>query len=149
MTIREVFSGILPAMLAGVLILAACRDDTADEVGDQIDSDVIGSPTAAPGLSEDIERVTIAISDGEFDVGQIELIEERPTVLTVENSDDVAYWLEIGDLVNGTEIPAGETVNVEFTTPVEDVYTGELLSEQGGEVLDEMDVEVIGPVGEP
>ena len=138
------------SMLIGmctVLLVAACQDD--DEVADQIEGDVIGSPTAAAGLEEDIEEVSVEITDGELGEDGIELIEERPSILRVQNNDDVAYVLHIDPLVNGAAIPAGESVSIEFTTPVSNDYTAELLPETGDEPLDTMSVEVINATGAP
>ena len=136
-------------MLCAVLLVVACQDDDADEVADQIEGDVIGSPTAAAGLEEDIEEASIEISDGEFDGDQIELTEDRPTVLTVTNNDDVAYSLQIDPIVTTTLIPAGDDVSIEFTTPAVDEYTGELLPEAGGEPLDTLTVQVTDAAGIP
>ena len=132
-----------------VLLVTASQDDDADEVADQIEGDVIGSPTAAAGLEEDIEAVSIEIEDGELAQDQIELTEERPTVLTVTNHDDESYMLRIDPLVTETLIPAGDELSIEFTTPATEEYTAELLHEAGGEPLDTMLVQVTNASGIP
>lgn len=138
----------LAIMCCAMLLLVACQDDDDDNVADQIEGDVIGSPTAAAGLEEDIEEVAVEVSDGAFVDEGIELTEERPTVLHVTNHDDVAYVLRIDPLVNASAIPASDEVSIEFTTPVENTYTGELLPEGGGDSLDTMRVEVANAAGD-
>lgn len=138
----------LSLMMCVLLLVAACGDDDDDNVADQIEGDVIGSPTAAAGLPEDIEEVTIGITNGVFDDDGIELIAGRPTVLRVQNNDDVAYVLQIDPLVVGSNIPASDSVSIEFTTPEEETYEGELLPESGGEPLDTMTVDVVNATGQ-
>jgi hypothetical protein len=139
----------LAVVFCAMLLVTACQDDEADEVADSIEGDVIGSPTAAAGLEEDIEEVAIEIDDGNLVQDEIELTQERPTVMTVTNHDDVAYMLRIDPLVTDTAIPAGDAVSIEFTTPTVDEYTGELLPESGGDPLDTMSVQVTDPAGIP
>jgi hypothetical protein len=139
----------IAVILCAMLLVSACQDDDADEVADQIDGDVIGSPTAAPGLEEDIEEVAIEISDGELVQDEIELTQDRPTVLSVTNHDEEAYVLKIDPLVTETMIPAGDQVSIEFTTPTADEFTGELLAESGDDSLDTMSVQVTDPAGVP
>jgi hypothetical protein len=139
----------LAVVFCAMLLVTACQDDEADEVADSIEGDVIGSPTAAAGLEEDIEEVAIEIDDGDLVQDEIELTQERPTVMTVTNHDDVAYMLRIDPLVTDTAIPAGDAVSIEFTTPTVDEYTGELLPESGGDPLDTMSVQVTDPAGIP
>jgi hypothetical protein len=139
----------LAVVFCAMLLVTACQDDEADEVADSIEGDVIGSPTAAAGLEEDIEEVAIEIGDGDLVQDEIELTQERPTVMTVTNHDDVAYMLRIDPLVTDTVIPAGDAVSIEFTTPTVDEYTGELLPESGGDPLDTMSVQVTDPAGIP
>jgi hypothetical protein len=139
----------LAVVFCAMLLVTACQDDEADEVADSIEGDVIGSPTAAAGLEEDIEEVAIEIDGGDLVQDEIELTQERPTVMTVTNHDDVAYMLRIDPLVTDTVIPAGDAVSIEFTTPTIDEYTGELLPESGGDPLDTMSVQVTDPAGIP
>jgi len=145
---RAVLTRMVALVCSAILLFTACQDDT-DEVAEQIEGDVIGSPEAANELEEDIEEISIEITDGELNEDGIELIEERPTVLRVQNNDDVAYVLRIDPLVAGAVIPAGDSISVEFTTPVQNEYTGELLPESGDEPLDTMTVEVLSPLGVP
>jgi hypothetical protein len=139
----------LAVVVCAVLLVTACADDDDDDVADEIEGDVIGSPTAAAGLEEDIEEVSIEISDGELAEDEIELTEERPTVLRVTNHDDEAYVLRIDPLVTETMIPAGDAIAIEFTTPAAETYTGELLPESGDEPLDTMRVLVNNAAGNP
>jgi len=134
--------------LCAALLFSACQDEI-DEVAEEIEGDVIGSPTAAAGLEEDIEEISIEITDGELDEDGIELIEERPTVLRIQNNDDVAYVLQIDPLVVGSVIPASDSIAIEFTTPVANEYIGELLPETGDEPLDTMTVQVVNAAGIP
>lgn len=138
----------LALVLCASLVLVACQDDN-DEVAGEVDGDVIGSPTSAAGLEQDIEQITIEIEDGGMTEDGIELTQDRPTVLTVVNNDNVAYLFQIEQLVNETLIPAGDEVQIEFTTPVSDEYTGELLPEGGGESLDTVQIQVTDATGAP
>ncbi len=149
MRIRFSFMRSLVIVFCAVLLVAACQDDEADEVADQIEGDVIGSPTAAAGLEEDIEEVAIEIEDSELTEDEIELTEERPTVLRVTNHDDEVYMLRIDPLVTETMIPAGDEISIEFTTSAPEAYTAELLPEAGGESLDAMTVQVTDAAGIP
>ncbi len=135
-------------MLSLVMVFAAaCGDDDDDqaEVADQADQPFTASPTAIAGQESDTEELTLVVENGEFDESDIELMEGRPTILLVENRDDEAYRLNIGDLVVNEGIPAGTTTRVEFTTPVVEDYEAELLPAEGDEALDTMQVRVIGP----
>jgi hypothetical protein len=138
----------LALVLCMSLVLAACQDDN-DEVADPIEGEVIGSPTAAAGLEEDIEEIALEIEDGGLSEDGIELTQERPTVMTITNHDDVAYVFQIESLVNETPIPAGEMVSIEFTTPVSTEYVAELRPEGGGDPLDTVEVQVTDPTGAP
>jgi hypothetical protein len=130
-------------------MLAACRDDSADEVADEVEGPPDASPTALGALPDDIEEASITVSDGGIEEDELELVKERPTILRVTNDDDVAYVLRINPLVNGETIAPGATTKVEFTTPVEGTYTGELLPVSGGDAVDTVTVEVINAAGVP
>jgi hypothetical protein len=135
-------------VLGASLVFVACQDDN-DEVANPIEEDVIGSPTAAAGLEEDIEEIAIEIEDGELSEDGIELTQERPTVMTITNHDDAAYVFQIESLVNETPIPSGDTVSIEFTTPVSTEYVGELRPEGGGDPVDTVEVQITDPTGAP
>lgn len=139
----------LAVVLCAVLLVAACGDDDNDQVADPVEGDVIGSPTAAAGLEEDIEEIAIEIEGGELVDDEIELTEGRPTVMRVTNQDDEAYVLVIDPLVSETTIPAGDDITIGFTTPAAETYTGELLPASGGEPLDTMRVLVNNAAGIP
>jgi hypothetical protein len=130
------------------LVFVACQDDN-DEVADPIEGEVIGSPTAAAGLEEDIEEIALEIVDGALSEDGIELTQERPTVMTITNNDDVSYLFQIESLVTETPIPAGEMVSIEFTTPVSTEYAGELRPDGGGDPVDTVEVQVTDPTGAP
>ncbi len=93
------------------------------------------TPGASDEIPEGIETATIEITDGAYGVDELLLQQDQPTVLDVVNNDDQAYTLEIADLVNDTEIPAGATA---------ETYEGRLLAEDGT-VLSEMRVIVQAP----
>ena len=136
------------AMLSFMMVLAAaCGEDDDDQaaVANQADQPFSGSPTALAGQESDTEEITVVIENGEFNESDIELTEGSPTIMVVENRDGEAYRLTIGDLVVSQGIPAGSSTRVEFTTPVVEDYTAELLPAEGEEALDTMEVRVIGP----
>lgn len=137
------------ATLSVVMLLAvACGDD--DDIADvaqDTSEQFTGSPTASAGQDEGTEELVVTIEDGEFADGDIQLQQNQPTILLVENRDDVAYRLTIGELVVNEGLPAGTTTRVEFTTPVVEDYPAELLPAEGEEALDTMEVRVIGPGG--
>lgn len=135
------------ALGIAMIFVAACGDDDDDVADVAEDSDEVftGSPTASAGQDEGTEELVVVIEDGEFEDGDIELQVDQPTILVVENRDEEAYRLTIGDLVVGEALPAGTATRVEFTTPVVEDYTAELLPAEGDEALDTMEVRVIGP----
>jgi len=143
-----VMARCLVLVLGASLMLVACQDDN-DEVAQETDRDVIGSPTSAPGLEQDIEEISIEIEDGALTSDGIEVTQERPTVMTITNHDDVAYQFQIESLVSATLVPASDSVTIEFTTPVSEEYSASLLPESGGESLDTMTVQVTDPTGAP
>ena len=136
------YIGILLLPLC-LMFVVACGDE--DE---EVATDTLTVPEVTPGASDEIpegiETATIEITDGAYGVDELLLQQDQPTVLDVVNNDDQAYTLEIADLVNDTEIPAGATVEVEFTTPTAETYEGRLLAENGT-VLSEMRVIVQAP----
>lgn len=126
-----------------LMLLVACGDED-----DEVATDRLTVPEVTPGASDElpqgIETATIEITDGAFGVEELLLQEDEPTALDVVNNDDEDYTFQIADLVGDTLIPAGATVEVEFTTPTADTYTGRLLAEDGT-VLSEMRVIVQAP----
>ncbi len=139
----------IAALTMAMIFVVACGDDDDDDDAADVAQDAnevfTGSPTASAGQEEGTEELVVVIEDGEFEDGDIELQVNQPTILLVENRDDEAYRLSIGDLVVNEGLPAGTTVRVEFTTPVVEDYTAELLPGEGDETLDTMEVRVIGP----
>jgi len=126
-----------------LMLLVACGDE--DE---EVATDRLTVPEVAPGASDElpqgIESATVEITNAEFGVDELLLQQAEPTVLDVVNNDEEDYTLQIGDLVGDTLIPAGTTVEVEFTTPTAETYEGRLLAADGT-VLSEMRVIVQAP----
>jgi hypothetical protein len=94
------------------------------------------SPTALDDLPDDIEEATVSIAGGAFGVDEIVLREDEPTVLRVDNRDDLGYFLGIGDLVPAAAIPARRVTEIQFTTPNAGVYEGRLVASDEATVLD-------------
>lgn len=126
-----------------LVLLVACGDE--DE---EVATDRLVVPEVTPGASDElpqgIESATIEVSDGAFGVDELLLQQAEPTVLDVVNNDDEDYTFRIDDLVGDTLIPAGTTVEIEFTTPSAETYEGRLLAADGT-VLSEMRVIVQAP----
>jgi hypothetical protein len=136
-TMRRFPAGRSLALAAVVVLLltaVACRDDTTSAT--PFGGVFTGTPTAAPGVSDSPEQLDVTISDGGFDVREIRVTAGVPTMMRVTNNDDRDYVLRIGNLVNEMDIPAGETVDVNFTTPVAEVTEAELLDGADGDQLD-------------
>ena len=127
-------------LAASTLLLAACSDDSKESN----DRDTFGNvtPEQRANVPVEVEEVTIAISDGEFDVETITLQEDEPSIVHVENADGQAYRVQITpELVTPTDIPASAATDVKFTTPNADRYELELLPASGSdEALDSIDV---------
>jgi hypothetical protein len=127
-------------LVASTLLLAACSDDSKESD----DRDTFGNvtPEQRANVPVEVEEVTIAISDGEFDVETITLQEDEPSIVHVENADGQAYRVQITpELVTPTDIPASAATDVKFTTPNADRYELELLPASGSdEALDSIDV---------
>ena len=105
-------------------------------------------PTAISSQPNDIEAVTVDVSNGQFAVDDIVLLEGAPTVLHLANRDDQAYRLQIVPaLVNPTPIPAATTTIVSFTTPNAGEFAGQLLGADSAEVVDTVRVVVRSPGG--
>jgi hypothetical protein len=137
-----------PAMVAALTLVALLA------TGCSRDMAVANDPTVPPAVSpvvissmpNDIEAVSVAITGGRFGVDRIELLEDAPTVLHLENGDDTAYRLQIVPaLVNPTPIPAKATTVVSFTTPNAAEFAGQLLGADSAEVLDTVRVVVRSP----
>lgn len=135
---------ILALMLA-IAPLTACGSDE-DEVATDREGVPEISPEAADELPEGVERVSIEIDNGAFGVEEISLHEGEPTQLVIVNGDDDAYVFAIEDLVAEQDIPAGETVEIGFTTPDAGTYTGELRDTEEN-VVSDVSVEVTGAGG--
>jgi hypothetical protein len=135
------------ALVAVVVLMTAiaCRDDTTSAT--PFGGVFTGSPTAAPGLQDMPEQLDVTVSGGEFDVREIRVIVDVPTMMRVTNEDAQDYVLRIGNLVTETPLPAGETVEVNFTTPTADTYEAELLDGPDGDQLDRAVLVVRQPGG--
>lgn len=132
-------------LLMAIAPLAACGTDDEEVATDREEVPDL-TPEAANELPEGVETLAIEIEGGAFSVEEIVLTQGEPTELVIANGDDEAYEFAIGDLVTPQEIPAGETVEIGFTTPDPDTYTGELLDSEG-DVVSELRVEVTGAGG--
>lgn len=131
---------LIPLCLA---LLVACGDEECEVAKETLNVPEV-TTGASDELPEGIEVATVEITDGAFSVDELLLQQAEPTVLDVVNNDDEDYTLRIGDLVGDTLIPAGASVEVEFTTPSAETYEGRLLSADGT-VLSEMRVIVQAP----
>lgn len=132
-------------LLMAIAPLAACGTDDEEVATDREEVPDL-TPEAANELPEGVETLAIEIEGGAFSVEEIVLTQGEPTELVIANGDDEAYEFTIGDLVTPQEIPAGQTVEIGFTTPDPDTYTGELLDSEG-DVVSELRVEVTGAGG--
>jgi hypothetical protein len=137
---------MLGAVSIAILLMmtVACREDQQTSAT-PFGGPFTGSPTAAPGVSDRPEEVAVTISDGSFDTREIRLQEGTPTLMRVTNNDDQDYVLRIGDLVLDTALPAGETTDVGFTTPVAGEYQAVLLDGPDGEEQDSVLLNVAIP----
>lgn len=95
----------------------------------------------------DLEGAEIVVEDGAFTDDSIELIAGDPSVLSLENRDSEDYRFEIEDLVTITTIPAGETVDIQLTTPTAGEFEGMLLAGEADAVVDTLSVIVRAPGG--
>jgi hypothetical protein len=127
-----------------LVVTGACRSEP--EVATPFAGPFTGSPTAAPGVMVGQETVELTVSGGEFDAREIRIQQNVATMLFVVNEDDQAYVLRIGDLVVDMPIAAGETTEINFTTPIAEDYEAELLNGAGAETLDSIAVVVV-PAG--
>lgn len=126
-----------------LLLVSTCGDDS--EVAEERDVVPAVTPSALAALPEGVEVASIVIQDGEFQTSEIILQEDEPSVLSVDNQDDRAYRLQIGDLVTPTEIRANAVTEVKFTTPIPEEYEAELLAEEEDDVIATIPVVVISP----
>lgn len=131
--------GLLP-LLGGALALVGCGK-TVETVSPRQAIPTV-APTAVAALPAGIKEATITVSGGTFDVDQVTLLRDQPTVLHVVNHDNRAYRFRIRGLVNATPIAAGTTTNVGFTTPKPAVDEGDLLPASGDAPLDTVRVVV-------
>lgn len=134
------------ALLFVMVPLVACGDEE-EEVATEREEVPDVTPEAADELPPGVETAQLVIEDGDFGVDELILQRGEPTELKVVNRDDEAYEFSIGDLVTPQEIPAGETVEIGFTTPDADTFTGELVDPDDGSVLSEITVDVQGAGG--
>lgn len=134
---------IVVAIALGPFLVAGCGED--DEVAREREAVPSVTPTALAGLPGGVEVAELTIVDGEFDVGELILQEDEPTVLNIVNHDDRTYRFRIGDVLTPTEIAADTTTRLEFTTPNPNHSTGQLLAANTDDVLDEINVLILAP----
>ncbi len=112
-----------------------------EEIATERESTIDVSPAAIASLPEDIEEASVTVANGMFGVDVIRLLEGVPTVLHVTNEDDRAYRLQIvEDLVTAAPIASNATTDIEFTTPNAGEFEGQLLPDEGDDVLDTVQV---------
>jgi hypothetical protein len=92
-----------------------------------------------------IEVTGVVVADGAFALDELRLREGVPTILHVANADDRPYRLRIGALVTTTPLPADAVTTIEFTTPTDAAYEGQLLAAEGDRALDAVRVVVAPP----
>lgn len=103
------------------------------------------SPAAIVELPEGFEVATIDIAAGQFGVAEVVLQEAEPSVLHAVNADDQSYRFRIEDLVTTTAIAPEATTKIMLTTPNAAIYEGQLLDAAADDVLETLEVVVIGP----
>jgi hypothetical protein len=122
------------------LALTACGDDDEVEVATERQEVPEVTPTALAALPEGVEQAALAIVDGGFDVEELVLQAQEPTVLEIVNHDEEGYVLQIGDLVTPTPIEPSAVTEVKFTTPKPAIYTARISPIGSSEVVDEIRV---------
>lgn len=137
-------AGAAPVVTAGEPIPTVIGDES-------IATDREALPEAAPSslddLPDDIEEATLPIAGGAFEVDELILRVDEPTVLHVVNGDGRPYLLAIGDLLPASAIAADGITNVEFTTPNVRTLEGALLDVDGEAVLDTVRIVIQAPGG--
>lgn len=137
-------AGAAPEVSAGEPIPTVTDDES-------IATDREALPEAAPSslddLPDDIEEATLPIAGGAFEVDELLLRADEPTVLHVANGDGRPYLLAIGDLLPASAIAADGITNVEFTTPNARTLEGALLDVDGEAVLDTVRIVIQAPGG--
>lgn len=127
-------------------VLVACGAGEESATTDE------GIPTATPAaideLPADLEEAALEVSEGDVAVSELILTEGQPTILHVVNHDDEEYSLRIEDvLADNVALPAGDTIEVSFTTPKAGRYDGALLAATDDSVVAEFAVVVQEPGG--
>ncbi len=126
-----------------VVLLSACSLHGGGKVAHDKTAPVAVTPNAVNKLPENINAVTITITNGTFGSSQIVLQQQGATVLHVVNKDAVVYQFQITpNLVVAKAIPASTTTDIGFTSSSAGDFTGQLLPEQGGGALATIDVRI-------
>jgi hypothetical protein len=129
-------------MMVVVFSLAACGDEEAEPTSvEDEEAPPAQSPAANNPVPEGAEGADIQIRDGEIEADDLSFQVEENVVLTVGNGDDQAYRFQIDGLTEPQDLPANETITIEFNSSVADSYTGQLLAEDDS-VLSEVTVEI-------
>ncbi len=136
---------ILPLFAGAVLLvlLGGCSLHGSSKVAHDKTVPVAVTPNTINKLPENINAVTITITNGAFTSGQIVLQQQGASIVHVVNNDSVAYQLQVTpNLVAAMTIAAGTTTDVGFTSNGAGDFTGQLLPEKGGAVLASIDIRI-------
>jgi hypothetical protein len=101
--------------------------------------------TDLPAVPAAFQVASIEVAGGAFPPGEVTLLAGQPVVLSVFNSDDRAYRVEILDLVDAEVIVADATTEIGFTVPTPGMYEVRLLPAEGTEILDTLPLRVAAP----
>lgn len=135
-----VLRGMLMVIVLAGLVACGDEEETATTT-DEEQAPPAQSPAANNPVPQGVDNVSIQIQDGEMEADDLSFHVEENAVLTIANNDDQAYRFQIAGLMEPQDIPANETVTVEFNSSTADTYTAQLLGEDDS-VLSEVDVEI-------
>ncbi len=126
-----------------LVLLSACSLHGSSKVAHDKTVPVAVTPNAVNKLPENINAVTITITNGAFGASQIVLQQQGASIVHVVNKDSVAYQLQVTpNLVAAKAIAANTTTDVGFTASGAGDLTGQLLPEKGGAVLASIDIRI-------
>jgi major membrane immunogen (membrane-anchored lipoprotein) len=136
------------ALLVVLTLLAACGTDKS-ETGED-DTNTNPSPEQQANVPEGVDELEIAIEGGKIDTDTLNLQQDQPAMMHVDNKDAEAYSIQIvPNLVAPSNVAASGITDVSFTTSVAGEYTLELrMADDSGDPLDTVQVKVQSPSGE-